>query len=200
MVVAKNDAAHQELSRQFSDREVEKEYIALVWGRGAGGQAHRRADRPRSRSTAEDVDARAARAQRRDAGDIGAPLQGRVAAEGRDRDRPHAPDPRPPERDRPPDRRRRRPTAASTGATAANLRAVQRLERPFLHSARLAFTHPRDGRRVEFDSPLPLDLQAVIDDIEEREDGNRLTNRMRVSVTSSIDLRAGCGSGMREAR
>jgi 23S rRNA pseudouridine1911/1915/1917 synthase len=32
MVVAKNDAAHQELSRQFQDREVEKEYIALVWG------------------------------------------------------------------------------------------------------------------------------------------------------------------------
>ena len=35
MVVAKNDAAHQELSRQFHDREVEKEYIALVWGTGA---------------------------------------------------------------------------------------------------------------------------------------------------------------------
>ena len=32
MVVAKHDAAHQELSRQFADREVEKEYIALVWG------------------------------------------------------------------------------------------------------------------------------------------------------------------------
>ena len=32
MVVAKNDAAHQELARQFHDREVEKEYIALVWG------------------------------------------------------------------------------------------------------------------------------------------------------------------------
>jgi len=32
MVIAKNDAAHQELSRQFHDREIEKEYIALVWG------------------------------------------------------------------------------------------------------------------------------------------------------------------------
>ena len=32
MVVAKHDAAHQELARQFHDREVEKEYIALVWG------------------------------------------------------------------------------------------------------------------------------------------------------------------------
>ena len=32
MVVAKNDRAHVELSRQFHDREVEKEYVALVWG------------------------------------------------------------------------------------------------------------------------------------------------------------------------
>ena len=32
MVVAKNDRAHIELSRQFHDREVEKEYVALVWG------------------------------------------------------------------------------------------------------------------------------------------------------------------------
>ena len=32
MVVAKHDRAHQELSRQFRDREVDKEYIALVWG------------------------------------------------------------------------------------------------------------------------------------------------------------------------
>jgi hypothetical protein len=42
---------------------------------------------------------------------------------------------------------------------------VQRLERPFLHAARLAFTHPADGRQVEFDSPLPPDLEAVIDEI-----------------------------------
>src|SRR5438045_251015 len=43
MVVAKNDAAHEELSRQFQDREVEKEYIALVWGEV---QAGRRIDAP----------------------------------------------------------------------------------------------------------------------------------------------------------
>src|SRR4029079_4932352 len=39
MVVAKHDRAHEELSRQFHDREVEKEYTALVWGEvQAGGQ------------------------------------------------------------------------------------------------------------------------------------------------------------------
>ena len=51
-----------------------------------------------------------------------------------------------------------------------HLRAITRLDRPFLHSTRLSFTHPRDGRRVDFDSPLPPDLQTVLDDIEAREE------------------------------
>ncbi len=48
---------------------------------------------------------------------------------------------------------------------ARHLRPVMRLERPFLHAARLAFTHPGDGRRIEFESPLPPDLQTVLDEI-----------------------------------
>ena len=43
MVVAKHDRAHHELARQFQDREVEKEYLALVWG---VVQAGRRIDAP----------------------------------------------------------------------------------------------------------------------------------------------------------
>jgi 23S rRNA pseudouridine1911/1915/1917 synthase len=57
--------------------------------------------------------------------------------------------------------------------TGPNLRAVQRLIRPFLHSAKLAFTHPTDQRRVEFESPLPPDLQAVLDDLAAREEEDR---------------------------
>ena len=60
MVVAKNDAAHQELARQFEEREVEKEYIALVWG---VVQAGRRIDAAIGRDPvqpAEDVGARKA--------------------------------------------------------------------------------------------------------------------------------------------
>ena len=48
MVIAKHDRAHQELSRQFHDREVEKEYIALVWG---VVQAGRRIDAAIGRDT-----------------------------------------------------------------------------------------------------------------------------------------------------
>ena len=169
MVVAKSDLAHQELSRQFSDREVDKEYIALVWGLVQPG---RRIDAPIGRDPGDrqKMSTRARRARnavtrvtfarhfkgmsllkvaiatgrthqiRVHLSAIGHPIVGDATYGGV----------------------RRR--------TASHLRAVQRLERPFLHSARLAFTHPADGRRVEFDSPLPLDLQAVLDDIEQREE------------------------------
>ena len=159
MVVAKNDRAHQELSRQFHDREVEKEYVALVWG---VVQAGRRIDAPIGRdpaASAEDVDAGAARAERRHAGHLARAISTasrccKVAiATGRTHQirvhlsaigHPIVGD----------------PTYGGVHRRVADdLRAVQRLERPFLHSARLAFTHPRDGRRVEFDSPLPPDLR-----------------------------------------
>jgi len=169
MVVAKSDLAHQELSRQFSDREVDKEYVALVWGLVQPG---RRIDAPIGRDPGDrqKMSTRARRARnavtrvtfarhykgvsllkvaiatgrthqiRVHLSAIGHPIVGDATYGGVHR------------------------------RTGSHLRAVQRLERPFLHSARLAFTHPADGRRVEFDSPLPLDLQAVLDDIEARED------------------------------
>ena len=51
-----------------------------------------------------------------------------------------------------------------------DVRAVTRLERPFLHAARLAFNHPADGRPMEFTSPLPDDLQRVLDELRDRDD------------------------------
>lgn len=38
-----------------------------------------------------------------------------------------------------------------------------RLDRHALHAASLAFVHPATGQRVEFDSPLPQDLQDFVD-------------------------------------
>jgi 23S rRNA pseudouridine1911/1915/1917 synthase len=169
MVVAKNDRAHQELSRQFKDREVEKEYVALVWG---VVQAGRRIDAPIGRDPdhRQKMSTRARRARsavtrvtfarhftgvslvkvaiatgrthqiRVHLSTIGHPIVGDAVYGGV---------------------RRRVP---------ARLRAVQRLDRPFLHSAHLSFTHPGDGRRVEFDSPLPPDLQGVLEDIQLREE------------------------------
>jgi 23S rRNA pseudouridine1911/1915/1917 synthase len=164
MVVAKHDAAHRELARQFQDREVDKEYIALVWGVVQPG---RRIDAPigRDPNDRQKMSTRARRARtavtrvtwarhfkgvsllkvaiatgrthqiRVHLNAIGHPIVGDATYGGV----------------------RRR--------VANDLRAVMRLERPFLHAARLAFTHPGDGRRVEFDSPLPPELESVVDDI-----------------------------------
>lgn len=37
------------------------------------------------------------------------------------------------------------------------------LERQWLHAYRLGFDHPRDGRRIEIESPTPADLQHALD-------------------------------------
>ena len=164
MVVAKHDRAHLELARQFQDREVEKEYVALVWG---VVQAGRRIDAPIGRDPVDrkKMSARARRARtavtrvtrarhfrgvsllhvaiatgrthqiRVHLSAIGHPIVGDSLYGGV---------------------RRRIP---------APLHALGRLDRPFLHAARLAFCHPADGRKMEFSSPLPEDLQRVLDDL-----------------------------------
>jgi 23S rRNA pseudouridine1911/1915/1917 synthase len=164
MVVAKNDAAHQELARQFEQREVEKEYIALVWG---VVQAGRRIDAAIGRDPVnrQKMSARAKHARtavtritrarhfhgltlcqvaihtgrthqiRVHLSAIGHPIVGDSTYGGVHR------------------------------RVAGDIRAVQRLERPFLHAARLAFAHPRDQRRMEFTAPLPDDLMDVLDDL-----------------------------------
>jgi 23S rRNA pseudouridine1911/1915/1917 synthase len=164
MVVAKNDAAHQELARQFHDREVEKEYIALVWG---VVQAGRRIDAAigRDPGNRQKMSARAKHARnavtritrahhmpavtlcqvaiqtgrthqiRVHLSAIGHPIVGDALYGGVHR------------------------------RVAGDIKAVQRLTRPFLHAARLAFHHPGDGRRMEFIAPLPDDLMDVLEDL-----------------------------------
>ncbi len=52
-------------------------------------------------------------------------------------------------------------TPSSRRATARE--ALLSLERPALHAARLAFTHPATGERLVFEAPLPPDLEAVLE-------------------------------------
>lgn len=162
MVVAKNDAAHRELSRQFQEREVEKTYLALVWGVVEAG---RRIDLPIGRDPkdrqkmstrarhARDAVTRVVRADK---------LRGVTLIEvAIDTGRTHqirvhlAAISHPVIGD-----------ATYAGVrrhVAADVRAVNRLERPFLHAHRLAFRHPADDRPMTFESPLPADLQQVLD-------------------------------------
>jgi 23S rRNA pseudouridine1911/1915/1917 synthase len=169
MVIAKHDRAHHELTRQFTEREVDKEYIALVWG---VVQAGRRIDEPIGRDPGDrqKMSTRARRARSAVTRVTfarhlkGVSLLKVAIATGRTHQirvhlsaigHPIVGDPT---------------YGGVHRRTLPNLRAVQKLERPFLHSARLAFTHPTDGRRIEFDSPLPPDLQVVLDDIVAREE------------------------------
>jgi 23S rRNA pseudouridine1911/1915/1917 synthase len=167
IVVAKSDAAHQELSRQFKLREVEKEYLALVWG---VVQAGRRIESPIGRDPAnrQKMSSRARHARhavtrvtaaeqlrgvsllrvaiytgrthqiRVHLSEIGHPIVGDSTYGGIRR---HLP---------------------------SDLRAVRRLDRPFLHASRLVLAHPSDGRRMEFAAPLPPDLQQILDEIRSR--------------------------------
>ncbi|HUE86281.1 MAG TPA: RluA family pseudouridine synthase [Vicinamibacterales bacterium] len=164
MVVAKHDAAHQELSRQFQNREVEKEYVALVWGLV---HQRKRIDVPIGRDPVhrQKISTRARRARsavtrvtwarhvpglsllrlaiqtgrthqiRVHLNAIGHPVVGDSLYGGIHRRVPH------------------------------HLRAVQHLTRPFLHAERLAFTHPRTGDYLEFKTPLPDDLRATLDGV-----------------------------------
>jgi 23S rRNA pseudouridine1911/1915/1917 synthase len=169
LVAAKHDTAHEELARQFRDREVEKEYVALVWG---VVQAGRRIDTPIGRDPAnrKKMSARARRSReavtrivrvdhlhpaltlaqvaihtgrthqiRVHLSAIGHPIVGDPLYGGIHRRVP------------------------------GDLRPVTRLDRPFLHAARLAFKHPLDGRRMEFTSALPADLQGILDEFVTRD-------------------------------
>ena len=171
MVVAKHDAAHQELSRQFSDREVEKEYVALVWG---VVQAGRRIDAAIGRDP-KDRQKMSTRARRARSAVTrvtwarhfkGVSLLKVAIATGRTHQirvhlsaigHPIVGDPT---------------YGGVHRRVPGDLRAVMRLERPFLHAARLSFNHPTDGRRVDFDSPLPPDLESVVDEIIEAQENS----------------------------
>jgi 23S rRNA pseudouridine1911/1915/1917 synthase len=171
MVVAKHDSSHEELARQFQAREVEKEYIALTWGEVMAG---RRIDAPIGRDPANrlkmsseskrvrrsrEAVTRIVRAEhfgrlltlanvaihtgrthqiRVHLSAIGHPIVGDALYGGVHRRVP------------------------------GDLRAVNHLERPFLHATRLVFKHPEDDRRMEFTSVLPPDLQRVLDELRDR--------------------------------
>ena len=162
MVVAKHDAAHAELARQFRERAVEKEYVALTWGVVQQG---RRIDLPIGRDPVErrKISARSRRAREavtrvtKAEHLAGVSLVHVAIATGRTHQiRVHlAAIGHPVVGDALYGGTRRHPPP--------HLRAVRRLERPFLHARRLAFRHPRDGSPTDFACELPEDLQAVLD-------------------------------------
>jgi 23S rRNA pseudouridine1911/1915/1917 synthase len=160
LVVARTGRAADALVEQFADHSATRVYDAVVWG--VPEAAHGVIDAPLGRS-------------RRD------PLRMAVVAEGR----PARTDYRVVGAFRSPAEVARLECRLETGRThqiRVHLSSIGHplvgdpvygrrrprlgLDRPFLHAARLAFTHPETGERVEYESPLAPDLAAWLDAAE----------------------------------
>lgn len=186
MVVAKNDNAHRHLAAQFADHgrtgDLERAYLALVWGRPR--QLRGTIDAPLGRSSADRTKRSVKREESMDAREaithyevverfqeqpdatalaslvecrletgrthqirvhmahIGHPLIGDQDYGGAFKTKVN-----------------RLPEAAKT--------AVAAFHRQALHAYLLAFEHPRTGEIMEFEAPLPDDMEELLDALRE---------------------------------
>ena len=154
LLVAKNDAAHQFLARQFAGREVEKVYLTLVHGNMA--REHERIDKPIARDPVH----RARMTTRVETGRKAwteywvlersprfSYLEVRIGTGRTHQIRVHLAS-------------IGHPVAGDRlyGAKAA-MEAIENPGRYFLHSHRITFRVPSDGRQLTVTSTLPEDLR-----------------------------------------
>lgn len=167
LVVAKNDQAHEKLSDQFRDRRIFKMYVALVYGQmsrergeveanigrssnnrtrmavlkaGAGRPAHTifQVDRRFQELTLLSVEIKSGRTHqiRVHLSHIGHPVVGDTAyGQGRE----------------------------NSVQDVMTRQRIKSLGRHFLHSSRLAFENPTSHERMEFYSPLPSELESLLE-------------------------------------
>jgi len=153
MVVARNEAAHRELSRQIKEREAGREYLALVEGAlesrtGTIDAPLGRDRRRRTRRAVRGAGEREARTHFEVIEQLPADtyLLARLETGRTHQIRAHF---------------------AAIGHPVAGDgeyggRARHGLARQFLHAARLAFTHPGTGEPLTFESDLPDDLDEAL--------------------------------------
>ena len=164
ILVAKDEQTHETLAEQFRDRTVQKKYVALVHGNIAenSGKIERPIARDRwhrtkmtvaangrhalslwkvrerfEKFTLLEVDIKTGRTHqiRVHLASIKHPVVGDATYnEGRD----------------------------NTIANAEVRKAIEKLNRFFLHSQRLTFTHPNTGERLTFTSELPTELAQLL--------------------------------------
>jgi 23S rRNA pseudouridine1911/1915/1917 synthase len=154
IVVAKNDAAHNALAKQLKDRTVEKTYVALVEGtpkppEGIIDAPIARDPRNRQRMAVVDNGRASVTAYK-----LIERFDGTSLVEAR-------------------------PKTGRTHQIRVHLAAIghpiigdrfygkpsQLVARQFLHARRIVFAHPRTGERVEYEAPLPADLQNALREV-----------------------------------
>jgi 23S rRNA pseudouridine1911/1915/1917 synthase len=171
MVIAKNDAAHAALARQFVDRTIRRRYLAIVWrvpeadaGRVETWLGRDPRDRKRvavvgegkgkwAATNWEVVERLAHTAVVAFRLETGRTHQIRVHAA-------HIGHPILGDRTYGGDRIRSGPDTASRRACLANL--LTELPRQALHAQTLGFRHPASGVALDFQSPLPADMAHVL--------------------------------------
>lgn len=163
MLVARDDRTHRRLGRMMRDREIDRRYLALVHGpfppaltvdRPIG-----RDPRKRTRQAVVPVGGREAVTHFRTVERIGdlALVEARLETGRTHQVRVHL---------------------ESAGHPVfgdpvyGRGRPDHGLGRQFLHAYRLEFAHPLTGEPLRFESPLPADLQAALDDARARAGGS----------------------------
>jgi 23S rRNA pseudouridine1911/1915/1917 synthase len=165
MVVAKNDEAHQRLSKMFAAHDLTRIYRAVVWGgptakRGVIEAPIGRHPVDRKRMAVRKAGGRAALTEYWLEQRFGPPLRpvasliGAKLGTGRTHQvRVHLAHIGCPVVGDPVYGRRR---------NAAGPEALKTFERQALHAAVLEFRHPRSGRRMTFASELPQDIKTLL--------------------------------------
>ncbi len=162
LVVARTREAHRGLAQQFKSRQVVKEYLALVHGRPAPSRGI--IDFPLGRDPVDRKKISIRARKRRSAithyetieirGNF-ALLRVRIETGRTHQIRVHL-------------AQRGHPIVGDAlygGSREREYRHVPaeaRLPRPFLHAQRLEFRHPRDGRQLAFNAPLPAELETFL--------------------------------------
>ena len=172
MVVAKTELAHRSLVAQLSERQVKREYLALVRGTPTGGGCVDAplGRHPRDRKRMHVVsDGRHAVTHYRIETRLGPYTLLRVNLEtGRTHQiRVHMSHLGMPLIGDPVYGGRPRPVA---GLAPNVSEVVHAFRRQALHATRLEFVHPRADSEVTFDSPLPADFRYLVDTLSEATD------------------------------
>ena len=168
LVVARTLAAHTALVAALAAHEIEREYLALCLGKmTGGGTIDEPIGRHRTQRTKMAVrgDGRAAVTHYRIEKRFRAHTLARVRLEtGRTHQiRVHLAHAGYPIIGDPVYGGRRRLTAGATPALTAALGAFHRQA---LHAARLTFVHPKSGKTVSFEAPLPADFAGLLGALE----------------------------------
>jgi 23S rRNA pseudouridine1911/1915/1917 synthase len=176
LVVAKNDAAHTHLSRQFKSRKVKKDYLALVHGhmKSATGSIKLPIGRhPVDRKRMSTVSPRGRTAETewktREKFQGFALLEVHLKTGRTHQIRVHCSalhhpivgdkvyGPRKPEK-----------TIAGTRRQSEKiLQVLKSVKRQMLHAWRLGLRHPCTGKAVTFESPMPEDMDSIVQSIRQ---------------------------------